>query len=90
MINGHGEENWARKWGMEIALDGRLDKQGEWNGRMDGWAGGQTKSMAGQLGAGWLLALWEYSFSGRELGGARQAFTDRGCQRAPQGLGRDT
>lgn len=60
---------------------------------MDGWTDGREdrrKVMAGQLGAGWLLALWEYSFSGRELGGARQAFTDRGYQRAPQGLGRDT
>lgn len=57
MINGHGEENWTRKWGMEIALDGRLDKQGEWDGRMDGWTGGQTKSN-GWTAKGWLAACF--------------------------------
>lgn len=57
MINGHGEENWTRKWGMEIALDGRLDKQGEWNGWMDGWTGGQTKSN-GWTARGWLAACF--------------------------------
>lgn len=74
-------QTWRRKLDPEMGNGNSIGRTDGWitkgNG-MDGWTGGQTKSNSRTLRelAGWLLAPWEYLFRGRELGGARQAFTE--------------